>query len=31
MGDANCIVFDRERAYGYADLREPGVAVAATR
>jgi gamma-glutamyltranspeptidase/glutathione hydrolase len=31
MGDANCIVFDRERAYGYADTREPGVAVAATR
>jgi gamma-glutamyltranspeptidase/glutathione hydrolase len=31
MGDANCIVFDAERAYGYADTREPGVAVAATR
>jgi len=31
MGDANCIVFDGQRAYGYADLREPGVAVAATR
>ncbi|HWA73568.1 MAG TPA: gamma-glutamyltransferase [Polyangiaceae bacterium] len=31
MGDANCIVFDRERAYGYADLREPGAAIAPMR
>jgi gamma-glutamyltranspeptidase/glutathione hydrolase len=31
MGDANCIVLDGERAYGYADTREPGVAIAATR
>jgi gamma-glutamyltranspeptidase/glutathione hydrolase len=31
MGDANCIVLDGARAYGYADTREPGLAVAATR
>jgi gamma-glutamyltranspeptidase/glutathione hydrolase len=31
IGDANCIVFDGQRAYGYADSREPGVTAAAGR
>jgi gamma-glutamyltranspeptidase/glutathione hydrolase len=30
VGDANCILIDGTRAIGYADSREPGVAIAAS-
>ena len=31
FGDANCIVLDQQKAYGYADSREPGTAISGGR
>ena len=31
FGDANCVVLDQQKAYGYADSREPGTAISGGR